>query len=103
MKTFLETKSINESNEGYKALKELNKVHKLELELQEIQRSVIELFDKAGKHEIESKERKQIEQKVEKLLKERDEIVKEMDYEKRNLRRALNSIDTEGDLDRFFE
>ena len=103
MKTFLEAKSINESNEGYKALKELNKVHKLELELQEIQRTVIELFDKAGKHELGSKERKKIEQKVESFLKEKDEILKEMDYEKRNLRRALNSIDTEGDLDRFFE
>lgn len=103
MKTFLEAKSINESNEGYKALKELNKVHKLELELQEIQRGVIELFDKAGKYEIGSKERTQIEKRVEGFLKERDEILKEMDYEKRNLRRALNSIDTEGDLDRFFE
>jgi septal ring factor EnvC (AmiA/AmiB activator) len=103
VKTFLEINAINESKEGYQALKELNKVHKLELELQEIQRDVIELFDKAGKYKIDSKERKQAEEKIAKFLKEKDEIIKEMDYEKRNLRRALNSIDTEGDLDRFFE
>jgi hypothetical protein len=95
--------SINESNEGYKALKELNKVHKLELEIQEIQRNVIDLFDRAGKHESGSKERGMIEKKIDDFLEKRDEIMKEMEYEKRNLRRILNSIDTEGDLDKFFE
>lgn len=103
MKTFLEIKNINESKEGYQAIKELTKVHKLELEIQDIQRKVIELFDKAGKHEVGSKERTKIEKTVEKFLEERNEILKEMEYEKRGLRRALNSIDTEGDLDRFFE
>jgi thiamine kinase-like enzyme len=103
VKTFLETKGINESKEGYQALKDLNKVHKLELEIQDIQREVIELFDKAGKHELGSKERNEIEKRISKFLDERKEIIKEMEYEKRNLRRSLSHIDTEGDLDSFFE
>jgi len=103
VKTFLQAKGINESKEGHKALKDLNKVHKLELEIQDIQREVIELFDKAGKHELGSKERNSIEKRISKFLDERKEIIKEMEYEKRNLRRSLSYIDTEGDLDSFFE
>ncbi len=103
MKTFLESTPINESREGMEAMKVLNRVHKLELEIQDIQRSVVELFDKAGKYQIGSKERTKIESRVQKFMEERDEILKEMEYEKMNLRRALTLVDTEGDLDKFFE
>jgi hypothetical protein len=103
VKTFLESTPINESREGMEAMKVLNRVHKLELEIQDIQRSVVELFDKAGKYQIGSKERTKIESRVQKFMEERDEILKEMEYEKMNLRRALTLVDTEGDLDKFFE
>ena len=94
---------MNESKESDEALKNLSRVHKLELEIQDIQRNVIGLYDKLEKHEIGSKERSSIEQKIQRFLRDRDEIVKDMEYEKRVLVRSLNSIDTKGDLDKFFE
>lgn len=103
MKTFFDIRRINESKEADNALKELTKVHKLELELQQLQISAIELFDKIKKYDVSSKEYKKIRTKIEKMLEERKEILEEFEYEKRNLRDALNYIDTEGELDKFFE
>lgn len=103
MKTFLEVAQINESKESNEALKNLKSLHRLEMEIQDIQTNVIELYDKAGRHKVGSKERNTIEKKIQKFLEDMTEIKKEMDYEKRVLMRSLNSIDTEGDLDKFFE
>jgi len=103
LKTFFQIVSINESKEGSKVIKDFNKIQKLELELQDIKRTAIEIFDKARKYEIGSKERIKMEQRVAKLLQKKDEILKDMEFERLNLKRSLAYIDLDGQLDNFFE
>lgn len=103
LKTFFQIVPINESKEGSKVMKDFNKVQKLELELQDIKRTAIEIFDKARKYEIGSKERIKMEQRVAKLLQKKDEILKDMEFERLNLKRSLAYIDLDGQLDNFFE
>lgn len=95
---------INESKEGYKVLKDLNRIHKLELEIQDIQRTVIELLDRLRNHKIGSKEREDIEKRISKFLEEKDEMSDEIGYEMRIFRQSVASIDTERELeiDKFF-
>lgn len=99
MKTFLQIKSINESKEGYQALKDLNRLHKLELEIQDIQRTVVELLDKAKKYKIGSKEREKLEERMFKFIEEKKSIQEEIDYEIRIFKRSIALIDTDGHLD----
>lgn len=103
LKTFFEITSINESKGGSGAIKDLNKLQKLELELQDIKRNAIEIFARATKYELGTKERNKIEQKVDKLLQQKDEVLKDIEFEKLNLRRSLNYLDSDGRLDSFFE
>jgi hypothetical protein len=103
VKTFLEISAINESKAGSEVMKNLTTVHKLELEIQDIQRNVVELYDKAGKYKFDSKERNKIEEKIKKFLEEKQEIEKEMEYERRILIKSLSYIDGDGELNKFFE
>lgn len=95
--------AINESKEGSQAMKDLNKVQKLELELQDIQRNVIEIFDNIRKYEFKSKEREKMYKKVYKFIEKREEILSDLEREKLNLQRSLASIDSDGEINQFFE
>jgi thiamine kinase-like enzyme len=103
VKTFLQATRINESKEANEAIKNLKRLHRLEMEIQDIQTNVIELYDKAKRHEEGSKERNAIEKRIKKFMEDKIEITKEMEYERRVLLNSLNSIDTKGDLDEFFD
>lgn len=103
VKTFFQIMAINESKEGSQAMKDLNKVQKLELELQDIQRNVIEIFDNMRKYEFKSKEREKMYKKVYKFIEKRGEILSDLEREKLNLQRSLASIDSDGEINQFFE
>ena len=98
MKTFLDIRSINESKEGYEALRDLNRIHKLELEIQDIQKTVVELLDRLRKYKLGSKEREKITERILKFLQEKEGIREEMEYEMRIFRRSISSMDMDGSL-----
>lgn len=100
MKTFLQ---INESKEASQVMKNLTAVHKLELEIQDIQINVVELYDRLAKYELNDKERSKIQDKINRFLKEKQDIDKEMEYERRQLMKSIAYIDHDGELNKFFE
>lgn len=84
-------------------MKNLNAVHKLELEIQDIQRNVVELYDRMAKYELDSKERNKIQEKIKRFLQEKQDIDREMEYERRLLGKSLAYINDDGELNKFFE
>lgn len=94
---------MNESKEASQVMKGLTTVHKLELEIQDIQMNVVELYDRLAKYELNDKERSKIERKIEGFLKEKQDIDKEMQYERRQLMKSIAYIDNDGQLNKFFE
>lgn len=103
MKTFLQTYAINESNGKGQVIKNLTAVHKLELELQDIQKNVVDLYDRMAKYELDTKERNKIQEKITRFLREKEDIDKEMEYEMRMLMKSLTYIDEDGEINKFFE
>lgn len=84
-------------------MKNLTAVHKLELEIQDIQINVVELYDRLAKYELNDKERNKIQDKINRFLKEKQDIDKEIGYEKRQLMKSIAYIDHDGELNKFFE
>ena len=80
----------------------LKKVHKLGLELQNIQKDVIDLYEDRKKIDPKSKTLKKLEAKINSLLKTKVNIEKEMDRETRKLERLISQLDPQGKIQKFF-
>lgn len=104
METFfgLKRKSqpINESSDELNAC--LKKVHKLGLEIQSIQKDVIQLYDAKLEAVPFSKAWNKIDTRLNSLLKTKEEIVKELDRETRKLEKLVTVLDPKGQIQNFF-
>lgn len=106
METFFEftgrnPRKINESSDELNAC--LKKVHKLGLEIQSIQKDVVSLYDRKASMKPFSKEWKKTENMIGSMLKTKNEIVKELDFETRKLERLVSILDPKGEIQDFFK
>lgn len=101
MYTFSDIKyGLNESSTELSS--SLKRVHKLGLELQNIQRDVVELFEERKKIDPKSKLLKKLDRKINSMLKTKTEVEKQIDRETRNLERLITQLDPQGKIQKFF-
>lgn len=105
MKTFmdfLESTRLLESSNFKRAEKMLNKMHKMQLEIQDLQRVLLDLYYKLGREGISFKEKMKIEENIQKIIDKKKEIESELQSEKMHLERSLISLDHDDDIEQFF-
>lgn len=104
METFFGLK--NKPQPIYESSDELNtclkKVHKLGLEIQSIQKDVIQLYDAKLESVPFSKAWNKIDTRLRSLLNTKEEIVKELDRETRRLEKLVTVLDPKGQIQNFF-
>jgi hypothetical protein len=105
MKTFvdlLESHALFESSSFKEAEKTLNKMHKFQLEIQDLQRVLLDLYGKLGRENITSKELEKVEKSIQNILEKKKEIESEVQEEKMKLQRSLITLDHYDDVEQFF-
>ena len=105
MKTFtdlLGSERLFESSNYKNAEKTLGKMHKVQLEIQDLQRVILDLYYKVGKDETSYKERIKLEENVEKLIQKKKDFEEELQSEKMTLQRLLIALDHYDDIEKFF-
>lgn len=105
MKTFvdiLESNKLFESSSFREAEKTLTKIHKFQLEIQDLQTILLDLYHKSGKEEMASKEKNKVEANIQKIFQKKKEIEEDLQKEKMQLQRSLVTLDEYSDVENFF-
>lgn len=105
MKTFadlLESNKLFESSSFKDAEKILTKIHKFQLEIQDLQTILLDLYHKSGQVEVASKEKTKLEANIQKIFQKKKEIEEDLQKEKMQLQRSLVILDEYSDVEDFF-